>query len=50
MTTFLNLLLSSEALHMVIFENFVKSMTSCLLKLKITPSFCFDVTTINMYL
>ena len=25
----------------VIFENFVISMTSCLLKLKVTPSFCF---------
>ena len=32
---------ASEALHIVIFENFVKSMTSCLSKLKITPSFCF---------
>ena len=32
---------ASEALHIVIFENFVKSMTSCLLKLKVTPSFCF---------
>ena len=31
---------ASEALHIVIFENFVKSMTSCLLKLKVTPSFC----------
>ena len=26
---------------LVIFENFVKSMTSCLSKLKVTPSFCF---------
>ena len=32
---------ASEALHIVIFENFVKSMTSCLAKLKFTPSFCF---------
>ena len=37
MTTFLNLLLK----HIVVFENFVKSITSCLLKLKVTPSFCF---------
>merc|ERR1711997_569714 len=32
---------ASEALHIVIFENFVKSITSCLSKLKVTPSFCF---------
>jgi hypothetical protein len=32
---------ASEALHIVIFENFVKSMTSCLSKLKVTPIFCF---------
>jgi hypothetical protein len=32
---------ASEALHIVIFENFVKSMTSCLSKLKVTPSCCF---------
>ena len=32
---------ASEALHIVIFENFVKSMTSCLSKLKVTTSFCF---------
>ena len=32
---------ASEALHIVIFENFVKSMMSCLSKLKVTPSFCF---------
>ena len=32
---------ASEALHIVIFEDFVKSMTSCLSKLKVTPSFCF---------
>ena len=32
---------ASEALHIVIFEIFVKSMTSCLSKLKVTPSFCF---------
>jgi hypothetical protein len=46
---------ASEALHIVIFENFVKSMTSCLSKLKVTPSFCFafkihdDVTATNKY-
>ena len=28
-------------MHIVIFENFVKSMTSCLSKLKVTPRFCF---------
>ena len=32
---------ASEALHIVIFENFVKSIMSCLSKLKVTPSFCF---------
>ena len=32
---------ASEALHIIIFENFVKSMTSCLLKLEVTPKFCF---------
>ena len=32
---------ASEALHIVIFENFVKSMTSSLSKLKVTPGFCF---------
>ena len=32
---------ASEALHIVIFESFVKSMTSWLLELKVTPSFCF---------
>jgi hypothetical protein len=32
---------ASEALHVVIFENFLKSMTSFLSKLKVTPSFCF---------
>ena len=32
---------ASEALHIVIFENIVKSMTSCLSKLKVIPSFCF---------
>ena len=31
---------ASEALHIAIFENFVKSMTPCLSKLKVTPSFC----------
>jgi hypothetical protein len=43
---------ASEALHIVIFENFVKSMTPCLSKLKVTPNFCFafkipdDMTTL----
>ena len=32
---------ASEALHIIIFEIFVKSMTSCLLELKVTPNFCF---------
>jgi hypothetical protein len=32
---------ASEALHIAIFENFVKSTTSCLSQLKVTPSFCF---------
>ena len=32
---------ASKALHIVIFENFVKSMMSCLSKLKVSPSFCF---------
>jgi hypothetical protein len=32
---------ASEALHIVIFEIFVKTMTSCLSKLKVTFSFCF---------
>merc|ERR1711997_200508 len=32
---------ASEALHIVIFENFIKSMTPCLSKLKVTPSFYF---------
>ena len=47
MTTFMNLLL--------IFENFVKSMASCLSKLKVTPNFGFpfkipdDLTTTNNY-
>ena len=37
------------------FENFVKSMTFCLPKLKVTPSFCFafkipdDMTVTNKY-
>jgi hypothetical protein len=45
----------ASALHIVIFENFVKSMTSCLSKLEVTPSFCFafkipnDVTANNIY-
>ena len=30
---------ASEALHIVIFENFVKSMMSCSSKLKVTPTF-----------
>ena len=32
---------SSKALHMVSFENFVKSMLPNLSELKVTPSFCF---------
>ena len=46
---------ASEALHIVIFEIFIKSMTSCLSKLKVTTSFCFafkihdDVTATNNY-
>ena len=46
---------ASEALQIVIFENFVKSMTFCSLKLKVTPSFCFafkipeDVTASSIY-
>ena len=46
---------ASEALHIVIFENFVRSM-SCLSKLKVTPSFCFAfkisdyVTATNIWL
>ena len=47
--------LASEALHIVIFENFIKPMMSCLSKLKVTHSFCFafkipdDVTASNNY-
>ena len=33
---------ASEALHLVCFEIFVKWMTSCLSKLKILHSFCFQ--------
>ena len=53
MITFMNLLL--KALHIVQFESFVKSMTSCLSKLKVTPSYCFpfkipdDPTATNLY-
>ena len=32
---------ASEALHIVIFENFIKSMTSCLSQLRFKPNFCF---------
>jgi hypothetical protein len=32
---------ASEALHIVIFKTFIKSMTSWLSELKVTPSFCF---------
>ena len=32
---------SSQALHMVSFETFVKSMPPSLSELKVTPSFCF---------
>ena len=44
------------ALHIVIFEIFVKSMTSCLSELKVTHSFCFafkipdNVTATTTYL
>ena len=31
---------ASEALHIFNFENFLKSMTSCLSELKVIPSFC----------
>ena len=46
---------ASEALHIVIFENFVESMMSYLSKLKVTPSFCIafkipdNVTATNAY-
>ena len=52
MTTFTNLLLRPGTLSF--FENFVKSVTFCLSKLKVTPSFCFafkipnDPTTTNI--
>ena len=42
-------------MHMVSFENFVKSMTPSLLESKVTPSFCFpfkipdDPTTISSW-
>ena len=35
---------ANEALHIVIFENFIKSTSSCLSELKVTPSFCFPIT------
>jgi hypothetical protein len=38
---------ASEALHIVQFESFVKSMTSCLSKLKVTPGFCFPNTILD---
>ena len=47
---------SSYAVHMVSFENFVKSMPPSLSELKVIPSFCFafkipdDVTASNTYL
>ena len=34
---------ASEALQIVIFENFIKSITSCLWKSKVTHSFCFKI-------
>ena len=46
----------SWALHMVSFENFVKSMPPSLTELKVTPSFCFpfkipdDPTATNNYI
>ena len=33
----------APALHIVIFEIFIKSMSSCLSELKVTPSFCFPI-------
>ena len=49
---------ASETLHIVIFESFIQSKTSCLSKLKVTPSFCFafkipdnpTATYVNKYL
>ena len=38
---------ASEALHIVIFEIFIKSMTSCLSKLKVTPCFCFPLKSLT---
>ena len=46
----------APALHMLSFENFVKSMPQSLSELKVTPSFCFafkipdDVTASNVYM
>ena len=46
----------APALHMLSFENFVKSMPPSLSELKVTPSFCFafkipdDVTASNRYI
>ena len=46
---------SAPALHMLSFENFVKSMPPNLSELKVTPSFCFtfkipdDVAASNIY-
>ena len=49
----MNLLLR-PSLHIVIFKIFVKSMTSCLLKLKVTHYFAFKIpdnpTATNMYI
>ena len=39
--SFKNQVCASEDLKIVVFENFIKSMTSCLSELKFTPSFCF---------
>ena len=53
MTTFYEF--ASEALHIFNFENFLKSMTSCLSELKVTPIFCIGfkihdiVTATNKY-
>ena len=50
-----NVQASSQTLHMVSFENFVKAMTPSLLELKVTPSFLFafkipdDVTATTVY-
>ena len=41
---------ASEALHIVIFENFVESMTSYLSKLKVTPKSISKRGVLKIYL